>query len=34
MNCLSQGLRNGALKFPESNGTIEWERFSLSQLLA
>jgi hypothetical protein len=34
MNCLSQGLRKGALEFPESNGSIEWERFSLSQLLA
>jgi hypothetical protein len=33
MNCISRGLRAGKLQFPENNGPIQWDRFSLSQLL-
>jgi len=33
MNCISRGLRNGKLQFPESNGPVQWSRLSLSQLL-
>jgi hypothetical protein len=33
MNCISRGLRDGNLQLPESNGSIRWERPSLSQLL-
>lgn len=33
MNCLSRGLRDGHLKFPDRNGSISWDRLQLSQLL-
>lgn len=33
MNCISRGLRDGYLRFPDSNGPIRWQRLSLSQLL-
>lgn len=33
MNCISRGLRDGMLQFPDSNGPIRWDRLSLSQLL-
>lgn len=33
MNCISSGLRDGKLQFPDSNGPIGWDRLSLSQLL-
>ena len=33
MNCISRGLRVGRLPFPENNGPIQWDRFSLSRLL-
>lgn len=33
MNCVSRGLREGKLQFPEGNGPIQWGRVSLSQLL-
>ena len=33
MNCISRGLREGKLHFPESNGSIEWSAVTLSQLL-
>ena len=33
MNCISRGLRDGKLQFPESNGSIEWSSVTLSQLL-
>lgn len=33
MNCISRGLRDGKLQFPQSNGIIEWSATSLSQLL-
>jgi hypothetical protein len=34
MNCISRGMRDGKLQFPESNGPIEWNVPSLAQLLA
>jgi hypothetical protein len=34
MNCVSRGLREGKLLFPKGNGPIQWDRVSLSQLLA
>ncbi len=34
MNCISRGLRDGKLHFPESNGSIEWSAVMLSQLLS
>ncbi len=34
MNCISRGLRDGKLHFPESNGSIEWSAMTLSQLLS
>ncbi len=34
MNCISRGLRQGKLRFPDSNGPIQWSRISLSDLLA
>ena len=34
MNCISRGLRDGKLGFPESNGPIDWSQFSLPELLA
>lgn len=33
MNCISRGLRDGKLQFPQSNGSIEWSAMTLSQLL-
>ncbi len=33
MNCVSRGLREGKLRFPEANGPIRWDRVSLSELL-
>jgi hypothetical protein len=33
MNCISRGLRAGRLQFPDGNGPIHWNRFTLSQLL-
>ena len=33
MNCISRGLRDGKLHFPENNGSIEWSAMTLSQLL-
>ena len=33
MNCISRGLRDGKLHFPESNGSIEWSAVTLPQLL-
>lgn len=33
MNCISRGVRDGRLQFPESNGAIQWNPLSLSQLL-
>lgn len=33
MNCISRGLRDGKLQFPDSNGPIQWKGLSLSQLL-
>ncbi len=33
MNCISRGLREGKLQFPDNNGPIQWSRPSLSQLL-
>lgn len=33
MNCITRGLRDGKLHFPESNGSIEWNPITLSQLL-
>ena len=33
MNCISRGLREGKLHFPESNGSIEWNPIMLSRLL-
>ena len=33
MNCISRGLRDGKLHFPDKNGPVEWTRLSLSQLL-
>jgi hypothetical protein len=33
MNCISRGLRDGKLQFPESNRGIEWSAMTLSQLL-
>jgi len=34
MNCISRGLREGKLRFPDSNGPVQWDRLSLSQLLS
>lgn len=34
MNCISRGLRERKLQFPESNGSIEWSAVTLSQLLS
>ena len=34
MNCISRGLRDGKLGFPESNGPIDWSQFSIPELLA
>ena len=34
MNCISRGLRDGRLSFPDSNGPVQWSRISLPQLLA
>jgi hypothetical protein len=33
MNCISRGLRDGKLRFPDENGPLRWNQFSLSQLL-
>jgi hypothetical protein len=33
MNCISRGLRDGKLQFPEGNGPIEWSRLTLPQML-
>ena len=33
MNCISRGLRDGNIQFPDSNGRIPWEPLSLPQLL-
>lgn len=33
MNCISRGLRDGMLQFPETNGPVEWSRVTLPQLL-
>lgn len=33
MNCISRGLRDGKLQFPEGNGPIEWSRLTLAQML-
>lgn len=33
MNCISRGLRQGKLRFPDDNGPIAWNRISLSRLL-
>jgi len=33
MNCIRRGLRDGKLQFPQSNGSIEWNPMTLSQLL-
>jgi hypothetical protein len=33
MNCISRGLRERRLQFPDNNGPIQWNRLSLSQLL-
>jgi hypothetical protein len=33
MNCISRGLRERKLQFPDNNGPIQWCRLSLSQLL-
>ena len=33
MNCISRGLRDGKLHFPESNGSIEWSPVTLAKLL-
>jgi hypothetical protein len=33
MNCISRGLRDGKLSFPESNGPIGWPRVSVPELL-
>jgi hypothetical protein len=33
MNCISRGLRNEKLSFPEDNGSVEWTPITLSQLL-
>jgi hypothetical protein len=33
MNCISRGLRDSKLHFPESNGSIGWSAVTLSQLL-
>ncbi len=34
MNCISRGLREGKLRFPESNGPVNWFQFSIPQLLS
>jgi hypothetical protein len=34
MNCISRGLREGKLQFPESNGPVTWSQFSIPQLLS
>lgn len=34
MNCISRGLREGKLQFPESNGPVTWFQFSMPQLLS
>ncbi len=34
MNCISRGLREGRLPFPDYNGPIHWSRISLPELLA
>ncbi len=33
MNCISRGLRERKLQFPESNGSIEWSAVTLAKLL-
>ena len=33
LSCLSRGLRRGILRFPETNGPIEWPAFPLATLL-
>lgn len=33
MNCITRGLRDGKLHFPENNGSVEWSPMTLSQLL-
>ena len=34
MNCISRGLREGRLPFPDCNGPVQWSRISLPELLA
>lgn len=35
LNCISRGLRDGRLQFPDSNGPIiQWNRVTLSQIFA
>lgn len=34
MNCVSRGVREGKLAFPETNGPVEWKCAALSQLLS
>jgi len=34
MNCISRGLRERRLHFPENNGSVEWSVMVLSQLLS
>jgi hypothetical protein len=33
MNCISRGVREGLLRFPETNGSVEWRIESLSHRL-
>lgn len=33
MNCISRGLRDGKLKFPEHNGPIQWNSVALAQMV-
>ena len=33
MNCISRGLRESKIQFPDSNGPIQWNRVTLTQIL-
>ena len=33
MNCISRGLRDGKLQFPESNGPVKWNSVTLAQMM-
>ena len=33
LECIARGLRQGAIRFPKENGSLEWPRLALSEIL-